>query len=145
MKRHQIESLVISALLVSGCMSVARLNDLPRSSDQVNFKQVSKDEYGHYEHDFVLTGVTDQQFHAIVRKAMESNGYSVRTDEVKSRATTGERGLRLNTWGAVAGVYSRRTGDSLDVKVIVRITQDFTGTLPERFAEDIANEIKKSL
>jgi len=126
-------------------MSVARLSDLPRSSDQVNFKQVTKDEYGHYEHDFVLTGVTDQQFHAIVRKAMDSNGYSVRTDEVKSRATTGERGLRLNTWGAVAGVYSRRTGDSLDVKVIVRITQDFTGTLPERFAEDIANEIKKSL
>lgn len=145
MKRHQIESLLISALLVSGCMSVARLSDLPRSSDQVNFKQVTKDEYGHYEHDFVLTGVTDQQFHAIVRKAMDSNGYSVRTDEVKSRATTGERGLRLNTWGAVAGVYSRRTGDSLDVKVIVRITQDFTGTLPERFAEDIANEIKKSL
>jgi len=144
MKVYGFGALLISALLVSGCMSVARLTDLPSSSEDVKFKQVSKDEYGNYEHDFVLTGVTDQQFQAGVRKALESNGYSVRTDDIKSRVTTGERGLRPNTWGAVAGVYSRRTGDRLDVKVIVRITQDFTGTLPERFAEDIAGDIKKS-
>lgn len=58
---------------------------------------------------------------------------------------TGERGLRLNEWASVVGVYSRRTGDALDVKVVVRITQDFTGTLPEKFAENVADGIRRAL
>jgi hypothetical protein len=145
MKSIGIGSLLVGALLVSGCLSVGRLSDLPTSFEQVKFNEVNKSEYGHYEYDFVLVNVTDEQIHIRARKALEANGYSVQTNDMKSRIITGERGLRLNTWGSVAGVYSRRNGDQLDVKVIVRITQDFTGTLPENFAEDIASEIKKPL
>ena len=142
--------LAISVLFVMGCAgvgttTVARLSDLPDSGNTLNYGALTRSETGHYETNFSVSGVSDSQFHAAARKALEANGYVVKADNIGLRATTGERGLRLNTWGAVAGVYSKRTGDRLDAKVIVRITQDATGTLPEDFTGDIEREIRKAL
>jgi hypothetical protein len=140
----------LSVLLVVGCAgigtsTVARLSDLPASGSSLNYSAFTRSEVGHYEANFSFSGVDDSRFQAAARKALEANGYAVKSDDTGLRVTTGERGLRLNTWGAVAGVYSKRSGNHLEVKVIVRITQDFTGTLPEDFTGDIEREIRKVL
>ena len=138
-------SCFVAAALCSGCLSVAHLADLPASSDSVHYGRWEKEEYGYYEYEFALRNVTDEQFVRAVREGLSTNGFEIKRDDPTARVITADRGLRPNEWGSVVGVYSRRRNEDLDVKVIFEITQDFTGTFPQSYAENIAERIRTCL
>jgi hypothetical protein len=137
--------LTLFSFLIVSCISVARIDELPKSVDELNFGSVEKTEIGYYEHIFVLDDVDDSHFYASVEKALTSNRFEMVNVDKKSRALTAKRGLGFNEWESVVGVYSKREGSRLSIKVIVKITQDFTGTMPQSYAENIAIRIQKSL
>jgi len=132
-------------LLLSGCASVARIGDLPKTFESINYEGVEKSEYGYFEHIFKLENIEDDHFYSAVKSGLTSNGFNIVNIDEDNRLLTAKRGLRLNEWGSVVGIYSRRTDDDLEIKVIVKITQDITGTFPQSYAENIANRIKNSL
>lgn len=137
--------LLLVATLSSGCISVARLEDLPSSSESLHYGQPEKEEFGYYEYEFSLQDVTDEQFVEAVRQALSTNDFHIRRDDLAARVITADRGLRANEWHSVVGVYSRRRNEDLDVKILFKITQDFTGTLPQSYAENIADRIRTFL
>ncbi len=147
-RRRSIQKLfplVVAAALCSGCISVARLADLPVATDSLHYGRPEKEEYGYYEYEFLLHDITNEQFVHAVRQALSTNGFQIRRDDPEARVITADRGLRANEWSSVVGVYSRRQGADLEVKVIFKITQDFTGTIPQSYAENIADRIRTFL
>ena len=129
--------------LFCGCLSVARREDLPSPSESVHYGRPEKEKFGDYEYEFSLQNVTDEQFFEAVRQGLSTNGFHIRRDDPAARVITAERGLRANEWHSVVGVYSRRRNENLDVKILLKITQDSTGTLPQSYAENIADRIRQ--
>jgi hypothetical protein len=136
---------LVALLCCSGCTSVARLSDLPQSGDAIQYGQAGEKRSGQYEYDFTLHDVTDEQFENAVREGLTTNGFVIKRSDPGGRVIFAERGLRLNEWASVVGIYSRRSDANLQVKVLVDITQDITGTLPQSYAENIANRIRDVL
>lgn len=128
-----------------GCSSVARIENLPTNSGAVRFDSVERVARGHYEYVFTLQAVTDEQFFNATIEALTSNDFVIVRNDKQVRTVVAERGVRLNEWGSVVGIYSRRNDKSIDVKVVFDITQDFTGGFPQRYAENIAVRIRNVL
>jgi hypothetical protein len=139
-------AVVIASLgLFSGCVEMAYLDDLPDSNAAIHYGEIEKKHSRHYEHEFALKHVSEDQLVKATEQALSSNGYIVRKNDRQSGVITAERGMRANEWGSVAGVYYMRRNDGLSVKVIVEISQDFTGTFPQKYAENIAVRIRNVL
>ena len=136
---------LVVSFFIAGCASIARIEDLPKSYELINYNDVEKSEYGYYEHIFKLENITDGHFYSAAMKGLTTNGFSIVEINKDDRVLTAKRGLRANEWGSVVGIYSKRTDSDLEIKVIVKITQDFTGTMPQSYAKNIANRIKNSL
>lgn len=131
--------------LFSGCVEMAYLEDLPDSNASIHYGAVEKVQSRHYEHEFSLKHVSADQLVKATEQALSSNGYILRKNDRQAGVITAERGMRANEWGSVVGVYYMNRNDALSVKVIVEISQDFTGTFPQKYAENIAVRIRNVL
>lgn len=138
-------AVLVASLAVAGCQNVARLSDLPTSSENVRFGPSGDTHRGHYECDFSLRDVSDEQFESATRQGLTTNDFSIVRDDPAARTILAKRGLRPNEYASVVGVYWRRVDAGLEAKVLVRITQDALGTFKQSYAENLANRIRKFL
>ena len=68
-------------------------------------------------------------------------GYEVVRQESEAGVVLAERGLRMNEWGSVTGVYFRPQAQHWWILVDVRITQDVTGSWREDRARKLATTL----
>lgn len=128
----------------TGCLSVARLSDLP--TDSVSAYTEGSDtlgKYGHFEHTLSIEGVSTQRVFDSAQEALKQEGFIIKHTDSDKGCIQGERGLRMNEWGMVSGVYLREADNGVKVKVICIITQDITGGFRQSYAANIANRIAR--
>jgi hypothetical protein len=131
-------------LPLTGCLSVARLSDLPADSASVDMESAAKPTtYGRFEHTFSLEGSSRQRVFDISQLALQQEGFRIASADFDQGCIKGERGLRANEWGMVSGIYLREGEGRVKVKVICIITQDFTGGWHQSYAQNIANRIAR--
>jgi uncharacterized protein YceK len=129
-------------LSTSGCLSVARLSDLPQDSESAYTEKTDRtDRYGWFEHTVSLAGVCTQLVFDSAQEALQQEGFTITCADADKGCIQGQRGLRANEWGMVSGIYLREDGNAVKVKVICQITQDFTGGWRQSYAVNIANRI----
>jgi hypothetical protein len=135
-----------TSLTIVCCVSVARISDLPASLDEVTFGTPQFTDRWEDEYEFGLPGVTDEEFFAATRPALGSNGFRIVRFEPEKGVVTAERGMRGDEWASVVGVYRQRGIDGGAVKILFKVTQDFTGSfVHRRYAENIADRIRQYL
>jgi hypothetical protein len=145
MRRRSAFALIAAALAVqAGCLSTARLSDLPATSADVQFGMPFKDAYGWYEYDFT-TESSEEELRGVTRQALTDDGFTIVRDDPQGRVMTADRGLRAHEWASVVGVYWEPGDTGLAVKIIYEITQDFTGTWTGAYAERIGHKIENLL
>jgi hypothetical protein len=141
---------VLLAGSLAGCVSVAKLEDLPKQATDVRFDEISKravrkDDLWNlqtdYEYFMVLGGTTDAQLHAALEKGFKEAHYEVVKSDREGRAVTGERGLTLAEWGSVIGAYYRMHEGRHQVYFRSLITQDVTGSWHENRAKSVAEAV----
>ncbi len=131
-------------LSLTGCLSVARLSDLPADSASVDMDNTAPPtKYGRFEHTVSLEGTSRQRVFEISQLALQQEGFQIALADPDKGCIKGERGLRANEWSMVSGVYLREGDNQVKVKVICIITQDITGGWHQSYAENIANRIRR--
>jgi len=131
-------------LSLAGCLSVARLSDLPADSQSADIDNTSEDtKYGRFEHTFSIQGVSKQVVFDSTQVALKQEGFQIASADYDKGCVQGERGLRANEWGMVSGVYLHEADNQVKGKVICIITQDITGGWHQSYAENIANRIER--
>lgn len=141
-------ALVIYIFAVTGCAGVARMSDFPRTAESVNFDELSKENYDskdavwnqrtEYEY-FVDVEKTDEnELFKSITSALISSGYTVSYSDIQHQVVIGERGLRLNEWKSITGVYYRATPGLSQVFFRNAITQDITGGWRGNRAREVA-------
>ncbi len=128
----------------TGCLSVARLSDLPADSESAYADSTSTpSKYGHFEHTLSIEGVSRQLVFDSAQEALNQEGFIIKLADGDKGCIQGERGLRMNEWGMVSGVYLREADNAVEVKVMCIITQDVTGGFRQSYAVNIANRIAR--
>ncbi len=129
-------------LPASGCLSVARLSNLPQDSESAYTDSTDRArQYGWFEHIVSVAGVSTQLVFDSAQEAMKQEGFTITCADADKGCIQGQRGLRANEWGMVSGIYLREEDNAVKVKVICQITQDFTGGWRQSYAVNIANRI----
>jgi hypothetical protein len=141
-------AMLICLFAVTGCMGVARMSDFPRNAATFNFDELSKKNYDskdaiwnertEYEY-FVNVEKTDEnELFKLITFALMNSGYTISYSDIQHKVAIGERGLRLNEWQSITGIYYRATPDLFQVYFKNAITQDITGGLRENRAKEVA-------
>ncbi|MCA9604151.1 MAG: hypothetical protein H6748_18665 [Spirochaetaceae bacterium] len=144
--------LLALGLAASGCLGVARLSDLPASANDVDFaahdgpqtpaRRELRD--GRPGQSFVVQSLAPLDGAALAEHAADTlreAGYEVVRQESEAGVVLAERGLRMNEWGSVTGVYFRPQAQHWWILVDVRITQDVTGSWREDRARKLATTL----
>ena len=140
---------------MTGCVSVARVSDFARTTEGLNFQQLSQRDYD--QKDALWNEKTGYEYFIEVEKIQESDlvngatralkelGYNIQYSEGEHRVIIGERGLRANEWRSVAGVYYRPKEAGFQIYIRNKITQDITGGWRDNRAKKIAQAICEEL
>lgn len=143
--------LVIGIIFAAGCISTAKIGHLPDSSDLIDFDSLSdrnmdldsssRNHEGISEYMVYITGMEDRTLVELLKQANQNQGFTNKRVDIGKRRILGSRGMRMNEWNSVSGIYYRKTDDNYQVYVRVDITQDVTGGRKENRAKKIAEEI----
>ncbi len=147
---------VISPLLYS-CMSVAKLSDFPAGSKEIDFDRYSavyheqknpfwsaatSNEY-YIERDIIIA---EKDLADIIKQALFEHGYSINKVDLENNFISGRRGMQANEWNSITGVYYQLDNNKkLQVYIITKITQDFTGGWRENRAKKIGEIIESKV
>jgi hypothetical protein len=92
----------------------------------------------------IVTGYTyghDSSLTVTIKKALNHEGFVIKSENIDGKCLVGKRGLRANEWGAVAGVYYKIKDDRLLIYIRTKITQDVTGGVTNYIARRIGTDI----
>jgi len=138
-------------VLITGCVSTARVSDFSKTADGLDFERLSERDYDRkdaiwnqktgYEYFIKLERLTEDELVGGITRALKKLGYDIRYSDKQGRTIIGERGLRANEWSSVVGVYYRQTGESYYVYIRNVITQDVTGGWRDNRAQKVAQAI----
>ncbi len=144
-------ALVLIAAGVTGCVSTASVATFSKTNSTINFDEISKRDLngdgstwtfkGYTEYFVAIRSENEKSLMTLLTKAIENKGYSIKYSSEEGKAIIGERGLSLNEWGAVVGVYFKPRKDQYWVYVRVDVTQDITGGLNQNHAAAVISEI----
>jgi hypothetical protein len=147
--------IILTAILVQGCLSTARLSDFSQTAKGYDFniiaaaKKTSTDKGWNSKTGFeyyIKANVTeDSLIIKAITGAMMSEGFSIKLLDITNCAILGERGLKANEWNSVAGVYYQKNNDFCEMYINCKITQDFTGGWREDRASKIGDIICRFL
>ena len=136
-------------LLLAGCVSVARIADLPKTADEINFDAVARagartndgtwNTQTDYEYYVEITGSSPEALHKALETAIVRAGYKAKKSDKINHVVIGERGVSMAEWGAVTGIYYRVTDNLTQVYFKNILTQDFTGSWRENRAKTVAD------
>lgn len=145
---------VFIVLILSGC-STARFADLPPSYQDIEFDKLASENHEENPHLWTFKGGDLYYFNIPTKEgknlvdaiinALERMRYSILSIDQEKHYVWGRRGMRMNEWGSIFGVYYRQKEDIIDIYVQSRITQDFTGGWKEHRSKKLSIQILKEL
>jgi len=143
-------SAAVSLLSVTACLSVASIDDFPKTANAIDFDRLSKQSFdsdqsfwtfrSEYEHFVGVEKVTEDKLVSAITKALQAHGYGVShtsLEKVKG-SVIGERGLRSNEWASIVAAYYRINEKNAQVYFRNKITQDITGGARKNGAREVA-------
>lgn len=98
-----------------------------------------------YEYYLEVEAIGEDELFAALLEALIRNGYEVRYSDKKVRTVIGERGLRMNEWKSITGIYYNIKNDAFQVFIKNAITQDVTGGWRENRAKKVATVLCSEL
>lgn len=148
-----IKNLIVLLMVItaSGCTSVARVSNFESSSSKIDFAGLAKthdsssgaiwswkckNEYFIYVQNMAMS-----QLSSLLKKSVGSSGYSIVKSSEDGSAIIAEKGITLNEWGSVVGVYSSLKEGEFQIYIKVEITQDITGGWVENRAKRLGMHI----
>ena len=81
----------------------------------------------------------------LIEKALTKTGYTIKTSSIENKCVIGKRGLEMNEWGSVTGVYYIATTDKVQIYIKTKITQDITGGFKNNIAKKVGILIENYL
>ena len=140
---------IILVVFISGC-SIASLNKMEHSAEEIDFDKIEKEHdssggiiwtwKGKNEYFIYVKNYNTVELMEDLKNSVIENGYSIVANSNESNVVLGERGLRLNEWGSVIGVYIKEGIDFHRVYIKVEITQDITGGWMSNRAKKIGGD-----
>lgn len=152
--RNLILIILVSPLLIS-CAGVARMSEFPKSNEMLNFEEISMQNYDYdgkawnqktqYEYYIEVQSTDENVLFEAISKALTLNGYIVKYSDKSKKTIIGKRGLRMNEWSSITGIYYKAEGDKFQVFFKNAITQDITGGWKENRAKEVAETLCSDL
>ena len=143
--------ILLLSVWLSACTSVANMDDLPASSAEIDFDDVSArsngtdaaawNTKGSADYLVVVESESTEQLIRLIAKALQENGYTLVKTDRSNGVIFAKRGLRVNEYASVAGVYFETASGAFAVYVRVDITQGFTGGWKENRAKQIIDRL----
>jgi hypothetical protein len=148
--------LMITCLcLLSGCAGVARTSDFSRTAETLDFDKLAQADYEskdafwnqqtEYEYFVEVEKIEEDELYKAMTNALIKSGYEISYSNKQKKVLIGERGLRLNEWSSITGLYYRPHDDIFQVFIKNAITQDITGGWRENRAKKVAIVLCESL
>ena len=148
--------------ICSGCASVARISDFQKTSEALDFNKLAQANYEsqsglwnlqtEYEYFVEVLNTEEDELFKAINEALINSGYEITFSNKKDRTIIGERGLRLNEWYSITGIYYRNHTGLFQVFFKNAITQDITGGWREnrarklrRFSAQVFQNVKPYL
>jgi hypothetical protein len=141
--------------ILTGCSGVARMSDFPRTSEILDFDKLAQANYDSknaiwneqtkYEYFVEVERADEDELFTSIIYALTGSGYSISYANKQDRVVIGERGLRLNEWKSITGVYFKGREELFQVFFKNAITQDITGGWRENRAKEVATVFCTSL
>lgn len=147
---------ILMTIMLSSCLGTAKLSDLPKTADEINFdtyaKGVAKSggvwsfktstEY-YLE---TATPLTQDTLITIIRQALISRKYAIQSASPDKGCITASHAMTMNEYYYVTGVYYKLSPGKTQLYIRTTITQDITGgaknNLSEKLGLIIASLIK---
>ena len=149
LRLYQIPLFIIISTVLVSCAGVARISDFPKSYQAIDFEDIAKQNYEYdgstwnqkteYEYYLEVQSTDEGTLFSALSEALKRNGYKISSSDIKARTIIGERGLRMNEWNSITGIYYTINKDVFQVFIKNAITQDITGGWRENRAKKIAN------
>ena len=143
--------LLAGLVLLSGCVSQARLSDFQTTSQGIDFDAMSQRDYDSksavwteksgYEYYIEVQKVSDADIARGITAALNDLHFVIKSSNPEAGAIVARRGIHANEWASVVGVYYRLKGDRFQIYIRNRITQDVTGGWRENRGKKIADAI----
>ena len=141
-------SLALLLAVLSGCTSIAKVSNFETNASQINFTQLANLHnstakagwtwQGKNEYFINVKAIEKAELSEKLINALDEHGYSLVKKSEDGSAIIGDKGIRLNEWWSVIGVYFSATNDGHQVYIKVELTQDITGGWTENRAKSFA-------
>jgi hypothetical protein len=153
----RIFSSFLLLLILNSCLSVAKISDFPRSSKEIDFDRYSA-EYKEQTNPFWTAStsneyyferykiLTEKDLTSIIQQALSQRGYQIIKVDLQNNYINSKRGMQANEWNSITSVYFQLNNNKkLQVYIITKITQDFTGGWKENRAREIGEIIENNI
>ena len=127
------------------------MKDLPPSSAAIDFGDVSvrsnddddasSNTKGSADYLALVESESTEQLIALIGEALQDNGYTLLKTDRSNGVVFAERGMRVNEYESVAGVYFETASGAFAVYARVDITQGLTGDWGENRAKEIIDRL----
>lgn len=143
-------------VLLSGCLSTAKLSDFSQTSSSVDFDKYAK-EYKEASTPFWTLKTSNEYYFEkdlsveenfvfdIVANSFKRLGYKIAFSDADGKCVIGKRGMVANEWSSVTAVYYKYVSNRLQVYIKTKITQDITGGWKENRAKEVGRIIEQQL
>ena len=155
---HRIISAVFLVVCSTQSCTVAKLNNLPKSANQIDFNKCPVEKEVNNgkrrtsktvnEYCILKTKIfSEENILKATEKALKKQGFVILRFDDTEKIVFAQRDLRANEWQSFAGIYYRIDQNTSTTKIYIqiRITQDITGGRIENRAEKIGLIIEKEL
>jgi hypothetical protein len=150
-------SLYVLILMLQSC-SVAKFSSMPKTAADINFVKYES-ELQNTKEPFWTSKTSNEYFIEInkickeqdilqsIGNAYSANNYGFSKFNKEDKAVFAERGMRMNEWKSIAGVYYLidEIAKKTRIYILVKITQDVTGGWKENRAKKLGQIIEKEL
>jgi hypothetical protein len=140
--------ITICLFLCASCAGVAKMSAFSQTAETFDFDKLAQQNYEskdamwnqqtEYEYFIEIERITEDELFKQIIDALVKSGYDISYENKQNRAIIGERGLRLNEWNSIIGVYYKQREDFFQVFIKNAITQDITGGWRENRAKKVA-------
>jgi hypothetical protein len=145
-------------ILITQSCSVAKFSSMPKTATDINFAKYES-ELRNTKEPFWTSKTSNEYFIEInkickeqdilqsIGNAYSANNYGFSKFNKQDKAVFAERGMRMNEWKSIAGIYYQidELAKKTRIYILVKITQDVTGGWKENRAKKLGLIIEKEL
>jgi hypothetical protein len=145
--------LIILTIMLSSCLSTARISDLPKTAGDIDFdryaKELTKSSWA------IWTFKTSTEYYLetsipvsqdtlinIIQQALISRKYTtINPPNSEAGRITAIHGMTANEWSYVTGIYYKLSPGKIQLYIRTKITQDITGGAKNNLSEKLGMAI----